>query len=300
MSDTPADADTMPIEDYLARGGVLTSPANVPPRYRGELLRLMASFVDSELAGSAGFADTINAAPGITARIAAARITLEKADHAERVLALMGDFGADEGRYATHHPWSDRLPRDAALGQARHGEGLFFPDTYMFLRGSSDILVLRQAAQNMRRELERAWAARGPDLPYASPYEALIMASLIEKETGQAADRPMIARVFLNRLKLGMRLQTDPSVIYGLGEAFDGNLTRAHLQTDTPYNTYTRAGLPPSPIALPGRAALHAALHPADGGALYFVARGDGSSQFSLTLEEHNRAVRRYILGKKD
>ena len=110
----------------------------------------------------------------------------------------------------------------------------------------------------------------------------------------------MIARVFINRLKLGMRLQTDPSVIYGLGEAFDGNLTRAHLQTDTPYNTYTRAGLPPSPIALPGRAALHAALHPADGGALYFVARGDGSSQFSLTLEEHNRAVRRYILGKKD
>jgi UPF0755 protein len=196
--------------------------------------------------------------------------------------------------------WSEAELLTKLKLDARHGEGLFFPDTYLFLRGSSDILVLRQAAQNMRRELERAWAERGPDLPYASPYEALIMASLIEKETGQAADRPMIARVFINRLKLGMRLQTDPSVIYGLGEAFDGNLTRAHLQTDTPYNTYTRAGLPPSPIALPGRAALHAALHPADGGALYFVARGDGSSQFSLTLEEHNRAVRRYILGKKD
>ena len=144
----------------------------------------------------------------------------------------------------------------------------------------------------------RAWAARGPDLPYASPYEALIMASLIEKETGQADDRPMIARVFINRLKLGMRLQTDPSVIYGLGEAFDGNLTRAHLQTDTPYNTYTRAGLPPTPIAMPGKAALMAAVQPASSQALYFVARGDGSSHFSASLDEHNRAVNRYQRGQ--
>lgn len=142
MSDTPADADTMPIEDYLAQGGVLTSPANVPPRYRGELLRLMASFVDSELAGSAGFADTINAAPGITARIAAARITLEKADHAERVLALMGDFGADEGRYATHHPWSDRLPRDAALGQARHGGDMRLAVFHYPIEGWTDAVVM--------------------------------------------------------------------------------------------------------------------------------------------------------------
>ena len=196
--------------------------------------------------------------------------------------------------------WSEAELLTKLKLDARHGEGLFFPDTYLFLRGSSDILVLRQAAQNMRRELERAWAERGPDLPYASPYEALIMASLIEKETGQAADRPMIARVFLNRLKLGMRLQTDPSVIYGLGEAFDGNLTRAHLQTDTPYNTYTRAGLTPTPIALPGRAALEAAANPAPSRALYFVARGDGTSQFSETLDEHNAAVRKYILGKGD
>jgi UPF0755 protein len=196
--------------------------------------------------------------------------------------------------------WTDAELLAKLKLNATHGEGLFFPDTYRFLRGSSDILVLRQAAQLLQRELDTAWAQRAPGLPYATPYEALIMASLIEKETGQAADRPMIARVFLNRLVIGMRLQTDPSVIYGLGEAFDGNLTRVHLQTDTPYNTYTRAGLPPSPIALPGRAALHAALHPAEGRALYFVARADGSSQFSETLDQHNQAVRRYILGKKD
>jgi len=142
MSDTPADTDTMPIEDYLAQGGVLTSPANVPPRYRGELLRLMASFVDSELAASAGFADTINDAPGITARIAACRITLEKADHAERVLDLMGDFGVDEGRYAVYHSWADRRPRDASLGQARHGGDMRLAVFHYPIKGWTDAVVL--------------------------------------------------------------------------------------------------------------------------------------------------------------
>jgi UPF0755 protein len=144
--------------------------------------------------------------------------------------------------------------------------------------------------------LATLWQARAPDLPYAAPYEALIMASIVEKETGREADRELIAAVFVNRLKRSMRLQTDPTVIYGLGERFDGNLRRQDLETDTPYNTYTRAGLPPTPIALPGHRAMEAALRPAPSGALYFVARGDGSSQFSSTLDEHNRAVQRYQL----
>ncbi len=179
-------------------------------------------------------------------------------------------------------------------------EGWFFPDTYRFLRGSSDLDILRRAHTRLRQQLEQAWNNRAPDLPYTSPEQALIMASLIEKETGHEKDRTQIAAVFVNRLKIGMRLQTDPSVIYGVGASYRGNLTKKHLQTDTPYNTYTRAGLPPTPIALPGRAALDAALHPASSSALYFVARGDGTSQFSDTLDQHNQAVRRYILGKKD
>ena len=150
----------------------------------------------------------------------------------------------------------------------------------------------------MQQQLAQAWAERTPDLPLSSQEEALILASVIEKETGASADRALIAAVFVNRLRLGMRLQTDPSVIYGLGDAFDGNLRKRDLLADTPYNSYTRAGLPPTPIAMPGLASIRAALHPADSQALYFVARGDGSSHFSHSLEEHNRAVRRYILAR--
>ena len=151
----------------------------------------------------------------------------------------------------------------------------------------------------MRKKLDSAWAGRDPELPYRDPYEALIMASIIEKETGRSADRPQIAAVFLNRLRRGMLLQTDPAVIYGLGDKFDGNLRKRDLQADTPYNTYTRSGLPPTPIAMPGMAAIEAALHPAGSDALYFVARGDGSSQFSRTLDEHNKAVNKYQRGGK-
>lgn len=175
-----------------------------------------------------------------------------------------------------------------------HPEGLFFPDTYLFARNSEDLAVLRRAYRAMQRRLAREWQERDPAVPYTTPYEALIMASIVEKETGRPGDRPMVASVFVNRLRLGMLLQTDPSVIYGLGERFDGNLRKRDLLADGPYNTYTRGGLPPTPIALPGAASLHAALRPPKSDKLYFVARGDGSSEFSRNLTEHNRAVDRY------
>ena len=175
-------------------------------------------------------------------------------------------------------------------------EGLFFPDTYLFAKGTSDIHVLLRSYQAMQRHLAREWETREPATPYKTPYEALIMASIIEKETGRAAERDMIAGALVNRLRIGMLLQVDPTVIYGLGDAFNGNLKKIHLLTDGPYNTYTRAGLPPTPIAAPGLGSLRAALRPAKTGALYYVARGDGSSEFSRTLDEHNRAVRKYQL----
>lgn len=178
----------------------------------------------------------------------------------------------------------------------RHPEGMFFPDTYLFARQSSDLAVLRRALHAMQRHLEHEWQTRETDLPYKTPYEALVMASIVEKETGSPAERDQIAGVLVNRLRIGMALQADPTVIYGLGADFDGNLKRVHLATDGPYNTYTRPGLPPTPIAMPGRAALHAALHPAKTQALYYVSRGDGTSEFSRSLEEHNRAVTKYQL----
>ncbi|HSX61445.1 MAG TPA: endolytic transglycosylase MltG [Tahibacter sp.] len=179
---------------------------------------------------------------------------------------------------------------------ADHPEGRFLPETYLWTRGDSDVDLLRQAHEAMTRALDQAWTARAPDLPLESAYQALILASIVERETGKADERPAIAGVFVRRLRLGMKLQTDPTVIYGLGSSFDGNLRRRDLDTDTPYNTYTRVGLPPTPIALPGAAALRAAVQPAPGDALYFVARGDGSHEFSANLDAHNRAVARYQL----
>lgn len=176
----------------------------------------------------------------------------------------------------------------------KYAEGLFFPDTYFFSSGTSDLVLLKRAYQTMQAVLQKSWQDRAPGLPLKTPYQALILASIVEKETGQARDRSMIAAVFINRLRRGMMLQTDPTVIYGMGEKFNGNLRRRDLMNDTPYNTYTRGGLPPTPIALPGLAALHATLHPASTNALYFVARGDGSSEFSGSLVQHNRAVNRY------
>ena len=181
-----------------------------------------------------------------------------------------------------------------------HPEGRFFPDTYTYAKGSSDLAVLRRAARAMDKRLAAAWALRSPDSPLKTPNEALILASIVEKETGKPSDRPQIGGVFTNRLRIGMLLQTDPTVIYGLGDKFDGNLHKRDLVTDTPYNTYTRAGLPPTPIAMPGKAALLAAVQPAPTKALYFVARNDGSgsSQFSASLDEHNRAVNKYLRGQ--
>jgi UPF0755 protein len=186
------------------------------------------------------------------------------------------------------------------LGRAgQHPEGRFFPDTYTYAKGSSDIAVLKRAMRAMDKHLAAAWSQRAPDAAVKTPDEALILASIVEKETGKAADRPMVASVFNNRLRVGMPLQTDPTVIYGLGAAFDGNLRKRDLQADTPWNTYTRAGLPPTPIAMPGKQSLLAAVQPAQSKALYFVSRGDGSSQFSGSLDEHNRAVNKYQRGQK-
>ena len=177
-------------------------------------------------------------------------------------------------------------------------EGRFYPDTYAYSKGSSDIAVLRRAQRAMQQRLDAAWAQRALDTPLRSADEALVLASIVEKETGAAADRPKVAAVFVNRLRIGMPLQTDPTVIYGLGDQFDGNLRKRDLLADTPYNTYTRGGLPPTPIAMPGRAALEAAVRPDTTKALYFVARGDGTSEFSDNLAAHNRAVNQYQRGK--
>ncbi|MDX1800526.1 MAG: endolytic transglycosylase MltG [Marinobacter sp.] len=179
-------------------------------------------------------------------------------------------------------------------------EGWFFPDTYLFQAGDSDLDILRRAYQKMQSVLAREWDNRAKDLPYDSPYDALIMASIVERETGAAHEREQVAGVFVRRLKRGMRLQTDPTVIYGMGDAYDGGLSRKDLKTPTPYNTYRISGLPPTPIAMPGDGAIHAALHPAAGNALYFVARGDGTHKFSSTLAEHQKAVRAFQLRRRD
>jgi UPF0755 protein len=235
----------------------------------------------------------------LTALLASGRVVL----HELRLLEGW-TFAQALAAVRAHAAIAQTLPPDGtvehlmeALGAAgRHPEGRFYPDTYRFPRGTSDVAFLRRAYLTLERVLDEEWAARAPELPYASPDQALIMASIVEKETGRVDERAEIAGVFVRRLKLGMRLQTDPSVIYGLGAAFDGNLRKRDLLADGPYNTYTRAGLPPTPICLPGRAALHAALHPAPGKTLYFVARGDGSHQFSETFADHEAAVRKYQL----
>lgn len=204
--------------------------------------------------------------------------------------ALLSDGEITHATAATADPDLMR-----ALGAtAQQPEGWFFPDTYFFAAGSTDLSILARAYRTMQQRLDAAWAARASGLPLSSPYEALILASIVEKETGRGADRPLIASVLINRLQRGMRLQADPTVIYGLGTHFDGNLTKRDLDTDTAFNTYTRDGLPPTPIALPGQASLDAVLHPPLTPYLYYVSRGDGSSEFSANLADHNRAVAKY------
>ena len=232
---------------------------------------------------------------------------LVRGDEALRTLTLVEGWNIRQVRAALAS--AEQLkPETAGLGNEAlmealgrpgvHPEGRFFPDSYTYAKGSSDLALLRRAMVAMDKKLDAAWAQRAPDVQIKTPEEALILASIIEKETGRASDRGQISGVFHNRLRTGMLLQTDPTVIYGLGEGFDGNLRRRDLQADTPWNTYTRAGLPPTPIAMPGKAALLAAVQPAQTRALYFVAKGDGSSHFSPSLDEHNRAVNQYQRGK--
>jgi UPF0755 protein len=194
-------------------------------------------------------------------------------------------------------PDADLLARIGATEP--HPEGLFFPDTYFFAAGSTDLAILQRAHAALEARLAAAWDKRARDLPLATPYEALILASIVEKETGRVADRPLVASVFVNRLRRNMRLQTDPTVIYGLVEHFDGNLRKRDLERDTAYNTYTRDGLPPTPIALPSQASLDAVTQPPATAYLYFVSRGDGTSEFSANLADHNRAVARYQKGTR-
>ncbi|MQA37140.1 endolytic transglycosylase MltG [Rugamonas aquatica] len=189
---------------------------------------------------------------------------------------------------------SDKEVMSAIGSEYKLPEGMFFPDTYLFAKGASDLQIYKQAHAMLLSRLNEAWDKRDPALPYKTPYEALTMASIVEKETGQKSERGMIAGVFVNRLKLGMLLQTDPTVIYGMGNRYDGKIRKSDLETDTPYNTYTRTGLPPTPIALPGVQSLAAALAPAKTPALYFVSKGNGTSQFSDNLTDHNRAVNKY------
>ncbi len=202
---------------------------------------------------------------------------------------------SDVARGTEALPDADLMTRLGSPGMSP--EGWFFPDTYFFAAGAADLALLQRAHQVMRARLDAAWAVRAPNLPLDNPYQALILASIVEKETGRATDRPLIASVFVNRLRIGMRLQTDPTVIYGLGERFDGNLRRRDLEADTPYNTYTRSGLPPTPIALPGQQSIAAVLNPPATRYLYFVSRGDGSSEFSTNLSDHNRAVAKFQKG---
>lgn len=289
----------MDLATKIEAAGWLEHPRLLPwvMRFRGDAERLQAG----EYKVAAG--ETLD---GLMARLLTGDVVVHSFRIVEgsRIADVLNALGADQ-RIA--HTLDGARPETllADLGSemasafGAHGEGWFFPDTYSFTAGDEDRALLLRAHAKMRMELEAAWAGRSPGLPYGNPYEALIAASLVEKETSRAEDRAHVSQVFAARLKRNMRLQADPTVIYGLGETFDGNLTRTHLRQPTPYNTYVHKGLPPTPIALPGRAALAAALHPSGAEYLYFVARGDGSSEFSATLDAHNRAVRKFQLNRR-
>jgi UPF0755 protein len=255
---------------------------------------------------------------GVAGKLHAGEYALEPGMAPRNLLAKMAAGAVIQHKFTIVEGWTfaqlrDALAHDASLAQTLPAlsdaevmkalgaggappEGWFLPETYQFVKGMSDMDILRRAHKAMVDILKKLWDSRAADLPLKSPYEALVLASIVEKETAQPAERAIIAGVFEHRLKIGMRLQTDPAVIYGIGPAYDGRIHTRDLETDTPYNTYTRAGLTPTPIALPGAASLEAVLHPAQSDALYFVARGDGTHEFSATLEAHNRAVAKYQL----
>jgi len=278
----------------LAERGVLEHP---------RLLRLYARVTEQSRVQAGEYHFPAGLTPRtLLAHLAEGRVVLHQVTLVEgwtyrQALAALHANDAIENRLEglSQQEQLDRLGLDI-----EHPEGWFFPDTYRYVRGTSDVELLRRAHTAMASELERLWEARIPDLPYENPYEALIMASIVERETGAPWERERIAGVFVRRLEIGMRLQTDPTVIYGMGDDYRGRITRSDLRTPTPYNTYTNHGLPPTPIALAGREAIAAALNPADGTELYFVARGDGTHVFSDTLEEHNRAVREFQLRRRE
>ncbi len=303
----PLELRSSPVDFRVNSGSSLRSAAN-QMREAGitvepNLLALLARAFKADTGIKAG---SYSVSSGVTPRQLLDKLIRGKVTQGELTLVEGWTFRQWRSRMDAH---ADLLHETHSLSEAQIAErlglatarldGLLFPDTYLFDKQSSDIDLIARAVRAMDRRLAAEWMQREQGLPYRSPYEALVMASVVEKETGRESDRPMIAAVFVNRLRRGMLLQTDPTVIYGMGEAFDGNLRRRDLLTDTPYNTYTRAGLPPTPIAMPGQASLRAALHPAASDALYFVARGDGSSHFSKTLDEHNMAVNRYQRGAK-
>lgn len=303
---TPVSLQTSPLDFRIPPGSSLRSAAtsmaesgiNIPPR----LLVLLAKVARAETGIKAG---SYSVSTGITPWELLGKLTRGQVTQGEIILVEGWTLRQWRERIDAHPDLqhdtlglseTEILQRLGIPGVIR-AEGLFFPDTYLFDKQSSDIELFARAHRAMQKRLEAEWAQRAAGLPYKNPYQALIMASIVEKETGRAADRGLVAAVFVNRLRAGMLLQTDPTVIYGMGENFDGNIRKHDLSTDTPYNTYTRAGLPPTPIAMPGLASIQAALHPVNSDALYFVARGDGSSHFSNSLEEHNRAVNLYQKG---
>lgn len=273
---------------------------------RGLLDRPQVWIAWARLAGRAGDlkAGEYELRPGLTPqqileRLSSGEVLLHSVTFIEgsNFAAVRAALAANDAVRQDHANESDADIMTALEAAELHPEGQFFPDTYQFPRGTSDLELLRIAYARMQEELARAWESRAPDLPLAGPYEALILASIVEKETALERERAQIAGVFIERLRRGMRLQTDPAVIYGMGQAYDGNIRRADLSRDTPYNTYTRAGLPPTPIAMPSAESLRAVVQPDVSGALFFVAtgEGDGSHYFSRTLAEHNQAVRRYL-----
>lgn len=303
----PLTLRTSPLDFRILAGSSLRSAASQMQEagidLQPTLLALVARANKSETGIKAG---SYSVSQGVTPIQLLEKLTQGKVSLGQVTLVEGWSFRQWRARMDAHPELiHDTLGLDEAQISAKLGldtrrlEGWLYPDTYLFDRQSSDLELLARAVRTMRGRLATEWAGRADGLPYKTPYEALIMASIVEKETGREADRTLVAAVFVNRLKKGMLLQTDPTVIYGLGEAFDGDLRKRDLQTDTPYNTYLRAGLPPTPIAMPGMNAIRAALHPASSDAMYFVARGDGSSEFSRTLDDHNRAVNKYQRGRK-
>ena len=297
-----AESIELSIEPGTSARGVAQAVADAGVQVNSALLYWWARLSRQDRQIKAG---SYELSPGATPRILLQKLV--RGEEALRALTLVEGWTFAQMReelLKSEHLKHDTQGLEAVLIMEKLGkpgiaaEGRFFPDTYTYAKGSSDLAVLKRAARAMDKKLEAAWSQRQPDTPLKSPEQALILASIVEKETGKGSDRPQIAGVFTNRMRIGMPLQTDPTVIYGMGAKFDGNLRKRDLQTDTPWNTYTRRGLPPTPIAMPGKSALLAAVQPAQTKALYFVARGDGSSQFSATLDEHNRAVNKFQRGQ--